>query len=261
MDAGEKTFGIIHSAWTAGYYHWLTESLPRAYVLKERYPNAIPILPSEKYVKYASSLQLIGHKEVAFFPNESNVKLREFVLTECPPNFATTDPSLLKKVRDAILESLSVTISEPEEIVYVSRAKARGRRILNEDQLLSLLSGFGVKSVCSEDLSFSDQVQLMAKTKVLISIHGAGLTNMMFMQPNTSVCEILPIRNGIFDYNRGRNSFKHDACYVRLAEAMDLKYNCIECETDASFWQSTHMANLIVNINDFREMILALSDS
>ncbi|KAK3231002.1 hypothetical protein Dsin_002883 [Dipteronia sinensis] len=44
----------------------------------------------------------------------------------------------------------------------------------------------------SEDLHFCDQVRVMTNTDVLASPHGAQLTNMLFMDQNSSVMEFFP---------------------------------------------------------------------
>ncbi|KAL5779822.1 hypothetical protein ACOSQ2_010559 [Xanthoceras sorbifolium] len=44
----------------------------------------------------------------------------------------------------------------------------------------------------SEDLSFCDQVRIMTNTDVVASPHGAQLTNMLFMDQNSSVMEFFP---------------------------------------------------------------------
>lgn len=180
--AKARQYGVIHSVWTAGYYHWLTESLPRALVLQESYPEAIPLLPSRRYAGYVESLQAIGIKEFAYFPDESNVSVVDPVVTECPHQFATTSAECLLKVRQKVWQYLGLDGNlEATKIVYVSRIKARGRFVKNEPELVSTLERLGAKIVCFEDLTFLQQVALMRETKLLISIHGAALTNMMFM--------------------------------------------------------------------------------
>ena len=102
-------------------------------------------------------------------------------------------------MRNIILEKGAFTASQPPyKIIYISRRKARGRFILNEEALEAMLAEFEAESVCLEDFSFKEQVTLMQRTRLLISIHGAGLTNMMFMQEGGTVIEILPRKNGIF---------------------------------------------------------------
>ncbi|KAM1180677.1 hypothetical protein ACFX13_020062 [Malus domestica] len=54
------------------------------------------------------------------------------------------------------------------------------------------VDGCTLKVVQSEDLDFCDQVRLMTNTDVLASPHGAQLTNMLFMDRNSSIMEFFP---------------------------------------------------------------------
>jgi len=245
-----SNLGVIHSGWTAGYYHWITESLPRALLMKDMYPDAVPILPSERYSNYLKSLECLGFRCVEKFPTDRNVVILDPILTECPRSFGTTAPALLHRVRDLVVEHFSCDmVCNNAKIVYVSRRQARGRYILNEKEVIENLRSFGAEVVCFEDLCFQEQVHLMMDTRILVSIHGAALTNMMFMNAGSKIVEIIPHKNGIFDYNIVRNSFKHDPCYVRLAEVMGHDYNFLECTPDNGRYSHTHMANLTVNID------------
>lgn len=252
---GIHELGIVHSNWSNGYYHWLTESLPRSYELHKNFPNATIALPSISYARYVESLNAIGITEIAFFPDEKNLDVENPILSKCPRKFATTAPEILRNLVEEIKRNLHTQVcSAPSRIVCVSRRKARGRRLLNEAALLDRLRGREVIDVCLEDLSFRDQVELMSQTKVLIGMHGAGLTNLMFMPAGGTVIEILPRRNGIFDYNQMRNSFRHDACFLRLAAAFDIQHYAIISGHDAPFFKKTHMANILLSEADIQEI-------
>ncbi|MDQ3607102.1 MAG: glycosyltransferase family 61 protein, partial [Gemmatimonadota bacterium] len=96
-------------------------------------------------------------------------------------------PELLQSVRDALWKPHS---APPARRIFISRAKATRRRLLNEEEIWSILEPAGFERVIMEDLSLREQVDLMAETAVLFAIHGAGLTNMMFCAPGTHVVEI-----------------------------------------------------------------------
>jgi hypothetical protein len=257
-----EEIGIVHSNWSNGYYHWLTESLPRSYQLHQQFPDATIALPTISYKKYVESLNSIGITQIAFFPDEKNLEVENPILSKCPRKFATTEPAILKEIVEKIKENLSIPqCNLPDLVVYVSRRKARGRKILNEDALLARLNGLAVVNVCLEDFTFRDQVALMSRTKVLVGMHGAGLTNLMFMPAGSSVIEILPRRNGIFDYNKMRNSFRHDACFLRLAAAFNVLHHGIICDHDALFFKKTHMANIQLSEIDLRRIVDFLSSS
>lgn len=258
-SADGRYLGLIHSPWTAGYYHWMTESLPRALALKKQFPNSIPLLPSSKYLKYVDSLKAIGFQSVAFFPDQKNAHLSELVVTSSPSRFATTAPESLIAVRNTILRNLGLAeASSADDVVYISRSKSRGRLVHNEGEILQKISHLSPKLVNCEDLSFEEQVSLMRHTKLLISIHGAGLTNMMFLPEGAKVLELLPKRNGLFDFNLGRSSFRHDASYVRLAESLGLEHAFLENHSSARRTQSTHMANIYVDPDIFKHTVDAI---
>lgn len=252
----ERPFGIIHSLWTAGYYHWITEGLPRAFLLKKHFPEAVPLLPRGAHESYRESLEAIGFEEVAFFPNEKNVIVQDPVITECPP-YRGICPKLLREVRRKILSYYGITpASDSGRIVYVSRRKARGRCVINEDQVLSTIQRhYGCEVVYFEDMSFYDQVKTMANCAIFIGMHGAGLTNMLFMPRGSGVIELLSNRNGLFDFDPARMSFLHDSCYVRLAEALSLKHSALLCPSDRNRSSHTRLANITVDTSELEHLL------
>lgn len=258
VSANGRYPGLLHSPWTTGYYHWVTEGLPRALALKKKFPDSIPLLPSSDYLKYVDSLKAIGFQDFALFPDQKNVHLSELIVTSSPSRFATTSPESLIDVRDTILRNLGLVKASADLVVYISRSKSRGRLVLNESEIMQEIDYLSPKVVNCEDLSFEEQVSLMRNTKLLISIHGAALTNMMFMPKGAKVLELLPKRRGLFDFNFARFSFGHDACYLRLAESLGLNYNFLENSSSARRAQSTHMANIDVEPHKFRHTVEAI---
>jgi capsular polysaccharide biosynthesis protein len=190
------------------------------------------------------------------YPEGKNFVGEDIIFTDCPKKFGTTSQDVLRKLKNIVLEKCGANQEMAiSRLVYVSRKKARGRKVLNEEAIERQLEKLGYEIFCFEDLSFTEQVVLMSEARVLVSIHGAALTNMIFMREGSSVVEIIPKKNGIFDYNIVRNSFKHDPCYVRLADAMGHRYNYVECKTDAPWHSGTHMANLTVDIENLLEVL------
>lgn len=77
-----------------------------------------------------------------------------------------------------------------------------GRKISNEAELLASLaktlraeedgSEWGVRGVHLEDTDMAGQLALYHTSDILISIHGAALSNVIFMRPGTLVIELQP---------------------------------------------------------------------
>ncbi len=77
----------------------------------------------------------------------------------------------------------------PHRRVFISRARAARRQLLNEDEIRRVLEPAGFERVLMEELPFAGQVALMRETAVLVAPHGAGLTNMIFCPPGAHVVE------------------------------------------------------------------------
>ena len=75
-----------------------------------------------------------------------------------------------------------------------------------------MLKGKGFEIVYAEHLNLYQQIQLMAETRVLVCLHGAALTNMIFLPPNAAVLEL---RNAGDSINQ---------CFFNLASALGLNY-------------------------------------
>ncbi|MCU0542127.1 MAG: tetratricopeptide repeat protein [Oscillatoriaceae cyanobacterium Prado104] len=76
------------------------------------------------------------------------------------------------------------------ERIYISRSKCSYRQVINEEQVIEILSGFGFVSVLLESMTFQEQIALFARAKVIVAPHGSGLTNIIFCSPGTKVIEL-----------------------------------------------------------------------
>lgn len=76
--------------------------------------------------------------------------------------------------------------------IYITRNSASIRRVVNEDELIPLLKACDFEIVKMEELSIREKVTLLSQAKVVITAHGAALTNLVFCNPGTRVVEIFP---------------------------------------------------------------------
>lgn len=76
-------------------------------------------------------------------------------------------------------------------VTLIDRKK---RRVTNVGELQEILDErrLWYKTVRLDTLSFKEQVSLMSETDLLISSHGADLTNVIFMQRESAVIELFP---------------------------------------------------------------------
>jgi hypothetical protein len=246
------TPAFVHSQWSRGYYHWITESLPRAVEAVSTYPESVVFIPNSYNSFHPESLMMLGIS-FSHFPDH-NIKTKRAILTSCPKHYGTTAAVVLRNLRDMFRERAN-TPTDCGRKIYISRSLARGRRVANEDEVEDVLKELGFEILIPEALSFNDQVAIFCKADFLISIHGAGLTNMLFMKENSNVIELLPFRNGLFDFRPNSFSFKHDNCYLNLSRSMLLKYDYLLCKHDRKFYQKTNLSNIYVDCEKLQAIV------
>lgn len=133
-----------------------------------------------------------------------------------------------------------------------------GRRIIyNHDALLiSLKTVFKdqVINVVLENLSIIQQIRIFRKAKVIIAQHGAGLSNMYFMDatitPNPTIIEMCP------EWNIGNHWFNNlaKACNITYDSVLQPRMTSLEWST----FNSEHApANMYLNPTFFNEPSLS----
>lgn len=53
-----------------------------------------------------------------------------------------------------------------------------------------MLQQYGFQTCVLEKMTIREQIKLFARAKAVVASHGAGLTNLMFAQPETRILEI-----------------------------------------------------------------------
>ena len=131
----------------------------------------------------------------------------------------------MREIRDEFLKN--TVKSKSFRKLYISRRKAKFRKVLNEGDVENILRKFDFETVVLEDISFLEQIRLFSETSVLLGVHGAGLTNMIFMRENSKAIEL-----------RSEGD-KNNNCYFSLASAMTLDYYYITCKATDTTTQKT----------------------
>ena len=147
------------------------------------------------------------------------------------------DPRHLTAVRSAFADPVSAPASRR---IMISRARSRGRRILNEAKLWAMLRERGFEKVRMEEQDFADQVAIMQGTRILLAPHGAGLTNMLFCPAGATIVEL------------GDPEFPNPNFYA-MAGALGHDYALIHTETTQAARALDR--DLIVDVDDVARLL------
>lgn len=190
------------------YSHWFSAHLPKLLIMQRLGTLNTLVLPSPRPAWLDASLRLVGIDPscVKSLPLGESLRARRLTLVE-------TDrfrPEMLAAARDA----LSQPQPDADGSVFISRRRARGRRLRNEEVLEALLGEFGVEPVAMERLSLEEQIGLMGRTRTLIAPHGAGLSNMLFCPRGTRIIEIADAGYPNPNFYAMAAALGHDYVYV-----------------------------------------------
>jgi len=237
-----RKYLLITDAWSGGHFHWLTEALPKLWTVRERAWEFVLLLPDSSYVRTAGveSLNFLGvdFEDIIFMKEAEFYKVNDLYYIPRIADLGCTDDTLMKELNAAFTSGKA----GGNHKIYISREKARARKVLNEATLTEKLKEYGIETISTDDLSLANEIDIFARCSLLVGIHGAGLTNCIFMQPGGNVVEL---RKREKNYG-----------YWHLADSLDHKYYYYHgiADSDASLIGSG--SSLTVPIEDFERRIL-----
>jgi hypothetical protein len=231
--------------WSRGYFHWLTDALPRLFVMRDRLEQHMLMLPWQyETIDFVNpTLEAFGVKKVDFIKRNEVLAGHSLLMPTHTAPSGHFHEETIRGVQTILLSAFGNQGSKGER-VYISRRAAGKRRIANEQELIPILTANGFEIICAEDLTFEQQVELASQTRYLVSNHGAGLANMLFMREGGSVLEL----RHCTDYVNN--------CYFAMSSALDLNYFYQLCEPHQN--ADPHHADLNVDPQEFENSLRLL---
>ncbi len=214
---GQHKEGIwISERWSHGYFHWFCDALTRLIAWNDFQDRSNHLILPEHYSNYkyiVESISFFGFT-ASFLPRGSTLFVNQLFMMEPTARPGNYHPPTIKKLNAFIRSKISDCAIKSR--IYISRSKAKVRRVLNESQCIPILHAFGFEVVHLEDLDFELQMKKLASAEVIMGIHGAGLTNMLAAKSGTTIIEI-----------RGEQDDKNN-CFFSLAGALENPYYYIK---------------------------------
>lgn len=174
-----------------GYSHWLLEELPRLLALRGQPFDQLVAHATEEFQRVVLA-HLGWASRVRPGSRYAHVAC-EHVLIPDVPSWETPSRATLASIAE-FGRSLEADVPRGFERLYLSRSRARRRRVVREELLWEALAPLGFQRVCTEMLSWSEQCALFRHARVVVAPHGAALANLVFSPPGTQVIELLHSR-------------------------------------------------------------------
>ena len=198
---------LIDDIWGANYCHWLSDWLPRASLVDGTLDQTY-VLTSPLTSKFQmETLLACGFKPERIIPMEPWTAVRAMELIVPPYISDVMHPSFRGSnwARSFVRGVLPPAgrqnwQKKSERRLYLSRYDAPGRRIINEPDLIQLLEKYEYAPVILTGRSVTEQASLFNNAQFIIAMHGAGLTNILFCNPKTSIVEIFAETYGTLSF-------------------------------------------------------------
>lgn len=227
------------------FFHWFLDVLQKLEFIDQSRDQILNckykiIIPNGHYNNY--SKKSLKAFDLDFYYQKKN----EIIISDqliLLPNIAPTGNfrksqvlKLSKRMRDHWTKNKIRILNNKK--IYISRKSAKRRKLKNEDDIIPILLENGFTILDFDKLNFEEQLQNILNCKILLSVHGAGLSHMLWMSKKSKVIEI-----------RAKGNFS-DNCYFSLASDLGHEYSYIladKTEPKNSF----HKSDLSLNTDDF----------
>ncbi len=249
----DGTVAIVAGLQNRVYFHWMLDILPRLELLNRSGIDIDQIdgflvdshLPFQK-----ETLDILGISQSKIIETDkySHIQATKLIVPSFPGTVSWMPKWAVDFVRSRFLHPRVIATSEKIERLYISRQQATNRRIINEEQIINLLTQFGFQSITLESMSVAEQAALLANAKVVVSAHGSGLTNIVFCQPGTKIVEILSPH---YVYH----------CYWLISNLVNLDYYYLLGEVPEGFYlhqllyPNPRIEDIFVNLDRLLKML------
>lgn len=191
-------FSSVQHPWHFNNWHWTADSLPQVLSLAVHMQGQpLTLLMSREINRvHRDSLECIlpVNFTIEYVDPREWFELETFVLPSHVSSRANAffPAEYYEFIRCNTFDRLG--IAKPLSATgryYISRARAKHRRILNEDQAVELLAEFSFKKIFMEDYTFKQQVELFRGAEAIVSPHSAALGGIIYGD-NLKVCVLYP---------------------------------------------------------------------
>ncbi|PWS29854.1 glycosyltransferase family 61 protein [Pedobacter paludis] len=200
-----------------GYYDFVIFVLVKISRIKDSLPDEIFSNLTISYPPFSGNyeteyLELLGLDTNKFIDSTQTKVISPHVITASGGSW---HPNIedIRSLKRNIFKKIKPTESLKKRI-YISRVGTR--RILNEEELISLLKKYNFTIIEDTPRSLSEQISIYYNASFIIGPHGASFTNIIWCQPGTHLFELFS-SNYLPDY------------FLHLTKELNMEYSAY-CE-------------------------------
>lgn len=217
LETNSVAFPVAAIGDTWHHYHFLLETLPRILHIRSIVPD-IQFVTSQNMSPAAADCFSLLDIGVLVMDEGKLINAPSIFMSDSPTKFwpRSADIDIL---RDAFLTPNQSKSPKLKSTIYISRSNS-DRSPRGETAVEKLLQKNDTQIVFLEQLSFLEQVKTVRSARAIIGPHGAGLANIVFLDPESKVIEF-------------SSGDRFESCYRRIAALSGLDYQYLQISGDS----------------------------
>ena len=249
------------SAGASNYYHWMLDLMPKLGYLAKIGINLDSIdhflVRDAKTLFHIESLKKLGIDESRIVETAQQPHLSCDSVLVLPLKHQI-NMSMHPFVPNWVNSTFNDAVTNDKEKIklYLKRAEGGRRGIKNQEAVESLLLEKGFSIVEINGLSIAEQAHLLNRAKVIVSPHGATLTNLVFAQPGAKVIELFGTH--VFPYYYGLSNLCNLEYHALLQKPADYA-KLVQIQTALEFGSAKNQN--ITQYQEFSVNLIALGNA
>lgn len=226
----------IMNGWNDSFYHFSLESLTKLYILREHINSATIVFPQNLKKFHSEWIEILGLKNITYIGNDEVVKTPLAISASFTSRDLNHHNLIIPEFRKWVLENIELLPSLNYKNIFIGRKNPMHRKILNLEEVKSILGKYNFVYLEMEDFSLKQQIKIFLEAEKIVALHGAALTNICFAKSGTKVIDLI---HEDFD----------QWCYLKLANILNIKYNMLRCSGENNSNKLPGYKDLKVDIN------------
>lgn len=202
------------------YYHFWLDSIGDFLFLQHALPADLQ--PERLLLSHAGQpwqdeiLDMLGidRARIIHFSDQPHIITDELLIPVRDKGGARLTPGLVDCVRKAT--PLPSDPPHPGRALYITRKDSSRRPVHNENAVRDRVQRRGFEVHALSGMPVADQIELFTAADIVVATHGAGLTNLMWCQQETTVIELVPDRHRM-------------PCFRDICRQRNLNHHAIRC--------------------------------
>jgi hypothetical protein len=164
------------------YFHFFADVMNKLWVLeRHNFDEATPLIIARrvfecKYFQYLYHNTTLKNRNWLIQNEEDFITCRSlYVVNPAPYNKLYWDKTV------GLVENIRSN-AEPFRRLFLTRPEGLLRSLSNTESIMPIIKKHGFEVVDPGALNFEEQVKLFSEARIIIGVHGAALTNMIFAQ-------------------------------------------------------------------------------